>query len=170
MYSFALLAHIVGVTLLFAAVGVDLAVLGRLRRASTVAEARALSETGSSVSRLHGISGVLILLGGLYMAFTSWGFATPWIDVALVAYIIAAAAPEGPLSAGLRAKIHDPALVLTGAITTLWMGGFLYLMILKPGWTGSLVTMLVVTLIGYLVARRALRAGSRSTAAAVGTD
>lgn len=179
MYSFALFAHVAGVALMFATVGVDLVVHSRMRRASTVAEVRTLAQTISSVSRLHGVSGILIVLAGVYMALASWGWTTPWIDVALVSYVFAgavggmlggkmqaiekeaAAAPEGLLPPGLAARIHDPALVTASSLLTLWLGGILYLMILKPGWSGSIVTMLVATVIGYLVAMRSGRAGAR---------
>lgn len=179
-YSLALLLHIVGAALMFAALGVDLAVHSRMRRAATVGEVRTLSQAAGSVDRLHGISGLIILVAGIYMAWTSWGWTTPWIDVALIAYLIgavlgagvigermraigkgAAAAAEGPVPSELAARIHDRGLALGSGIMTLWLGGILYLMVVKPGWTGSIVAMLVAAVIGYLVARPALRAELR---------
>ena len=87
-YSLALFAHIVGVLGLFIAIGLVLIGVLRLQQAQTVAQVRERINLTSIQGRLLPIASLLILLAGIYMTVTTWGWTTPWIDVSLAALVV----------------------------------------------------------------------------------
>src|SRR5260370_21259676 len=107
--------------------GIWLFGLANLRRTQRVEQVRVLSNLVGRLGPLFGISVLLILVTGLYMASTTWGFQTGWIDVALVSLILIAPlgtaaieprrraiarlapeAPDGPLPAALDRPAPHP--------------------------------------------------------------
>src|SRR5207244_11846224 len=97
-----------------------------MRRAQSVDQVRSLTNLVGRLGPLFGISVLLILVTGLYMAITAWGFQTGWIPVALVSLILIAPlgtafieprrraiarlaqeASDGPLPQALQQRIHD---------------------------------------------------------------
>jgi hypothetical protein len=120
-YTLALFAHVSGAIGYFIAIGVWLLGLAALWRAARVEQVRTLADLLGELGPLFGISVLILLVSGLYMAFTTWGFEIGWIYVALVSLVLIArlahAAPDGPLSQKLAQRTHDPVLattVLTG--------------------------------------------------------
>jgi hypothetical protein len=110
---------------------------------------------------------LLILVSGLYMAGTNWGFQTGWIDVALVSLILIAPlgtaaieprrraiarlvqeAPDGPLPAALDRRTHDPVLATAVQTVTALLLGIVFLMTNKPSLVGSLVVMAIALALG----------------------
>ena len=87
-YPYALLLHIVGVLGMFIAIGLEQAVLFRLRAAKTTALVREWSRVMSTVDKMFPISGVVILGAGLYMVFTTWGWSQAWIDISLGVFLL----------------------------------------------------------------------------------
>jgi len=78
---------------------------------------------------IHPPSALAILLPGVYLSATAWGWGQAWINASLALTVLLAAlapaingrklsaigralnsAPDGPLPAGPRALIHDPVL------------------------------------------------------------
>ena len=156
-YNVALLVHILGVLGVFIATGIEQVVLLRLRAARTTQLVREWVRVMDGVDRLFPPSVLLILLAGLYMTFTVWGWGQAWIDVALGTLVLTgilgkavngaglkaigqavADLPDGPLSADLRRLIYDPVLSTSTSITAFLTLGIVFLMTLKPGWLGSL--------------------------------
>ncbi|MBX6351088.1 MAG: DUF2269 family protein [Clostridia bacterium] len=194
MYALALFLHVVGVGLLFAADAVDYAVVMQMRRAGTNRDLAALLPVSRLVRPLHAASGALVLLPGLYMAWAAWGWTTGWIDVSTAAFAVTAvvgravlaprfaaverklasagdgAPPEGALDPEVGAQARDPSLVLWVHVLGFWLFAFLYLMVLKPGWLGSLAALAVASAAGWAVGRALLaheearRAGGRRRA------
>jgi hypothetical protein len=185
-YSVALLVHILGVLGVFIATGLEQVVLLRLRAARTTQLVREWVHVMAGVDKLFPPSVLLILLAGLYMTFTVWGWDQAWIDVSLSALVLIGILglavngsglkaigqdgdrlPDGSLSSDLRRLIYHPVLNTSTSITAFLTLGIVFLMTLKPGWLGALGIMagaLVVAVVVALVfagAGRALRTGER---------
>src|SRR5260221_11964158 len=81
----ALFAHIVGVLTLLITLALQWLITLRLRRASSIAQAREWSGLAKGLNRVAPVSGVLILGAGIYMTALAWSLLTTWIDVSLAA-------------------------------------------------------------------------------------
>ncbi len=173
-YSLALFAHIVGVLGLFIAIGLVWISILRLQRAQTIAQVRERISLASVQERLLPTASLLILLAGIYMTITTWGWKTPWIDVSLAALVVmgtlggavinrrlkamriassTAEAPAGSIPAELRRQITDPVLwiaVQTNGFTGL---GVVFLMTTKSDLVGSLITLAVSLVLGVVSAQ-----------------
>lgn len=168
VYVFALFLHIIGVLLLFAAITAEGIALFELRRTSTTAQV----VTWQGVAKLARVFGpasvVAILIPGLYMMATSWGW-VPWIAVGLLAW--AAIAVMGAVS-GIRLSF-----VVTGAttdpdrirdlrarpfaiswITRLALSiGIVFLMTNKPGLPWAVISVVLAAGIGIVAGLIATR-------------
>ena len=115
LYSIALFLHVVGALLLFVTLAVEGVALRQLSQAATTELARG----AAAMLRLNRIVGPLSALGvlvpGLYMTVTSWGWVA-WIVVALASWVVIAVlgAVNGirilalERSSGLLAGIGNP--------------------------------------------------------------
>src|SRR5262249_27332529 len=129
-YTIIKFLHVSGAIGYFVAMGTWLFGLAALRRARRVEQVRALSDLIGRLGPLFGISVLLILVTGLYMAVTAWSLQTGWIAVALIGLVLIAPlgtaaieprrrvidrlareAPDGPLPESLAQRTHDPALL-----------------------------------------------------------
>ena len=90
VYHVALFFHVFGMMVFCAALGVLLAAIVQVQRASTVEQLRIWSGLGHSSGNVFQLANGLILLPGLYMMATTWGWLTAWIDVALGALLVMA--------------------------------------------------------------------------------
>ena len=167
IYNIVLFLHISGAIGYFVGMGTWLFCLAALRRAQRVEQVRALTNLAGRVGPLFGISVLLILATGLYMAITAWGFQTGWIPVALVSLILIAPlgtafieprrraiarlareAPDGPLPQALEQRIHDPILGTALVTVTILLLGIVFLMTNKPSLLISLIVMGVALVLG----------------------
>lgn len=166
VYSIVVFLHIVGAVGLFIAIGLEWVGLLRLRQAATVEAAREWIAVSGRLGPVFGVSTVLILLAGLYLVITNWGWGIGWVEVALLGTIVfavlgsafngprgarldrALSGQRGPISPDLRRQLNDP--VLWTSVTTMATGaiGIVFLMATKPGFPGSIVTMIVAIAIG----------------------
>ena len=167
IYTIVLFLHVSGAIGYFIGIGTWLFGLASLRRAMRVEQVRALTNLVGRSGPLLGISVLLILATGLYMALTAWGLQTGWIGVALISLILLAPlgtalieprrraidrlareVPDGPLPELLERRTHDP--VLGTALQTLaaLLLGIVFLMTTKPSLTGSLIVMAVALALG----------------------
>lgn len=188
-YHLALFVHIVGVLVLFAAIGAEFTVLLGLRRCQTVAQVRGWAALDGPIDRLFPLATLLILAAGIYMALTAWGWTTAWIDLAFVALLVmsaqgplvngrrfqaihasaqaaAQAAPDGPLPATLVRQLHDPILWISMHTSAAIVVGLVFLMTVKPGLVGSLVALVVTLALGVVWAQLSQRAGQAGQVAA----
>jgi ABC-type antimicrobial peptide transport system permease subunit len=182
-YPYALLLHIVGVLGMFIAVGLEQAVLFRLRAAKTTTLVREWLRVMSVVEKMFPVASVLILGAGLYMVFTTWGWSQAWIDVSLGVFLLTSAmaptvtsprfkamhkasetAPEGPLTGELWQLTHDSTLLTTVFIMDFLTVGVVFLMTIKPGWIAAL-TIILVAFVAAIVAARKLGAARPSSIA-----
>ena len=177
LYTIVLFLHVSGAIGYFVAMGIWLFGLAALRRAQRVEQVRVLTQLVGRLGPLFGISVLLILATGLYMALTAWGLRTGWIAVALISLVLIAplgtalieprrraidrlarAAPDGALPQALRQRIHDPVLATALQTVTALLLGIVFLMTNKPALLGALLVMAVALVIGLasgaLVSRR----------------
>jgi hypothetical protein len=182
-YTLALFLHVVCALALGAADALLLVGLVQARRASTVAELRVWSGLAESTGRMIPLVALLLLVPGIYMVVAAWGWATPWIDVALGALVALALLgrtvlgprlaavhagalqePDGPIPAALRHTQSDPALWIAICTSTALLLGIVFLMTTKPGLGGALAT-IAVALAGGAAASILARPGAPESAA-----
>jgi len=156
IYNIFLFLHVSGAIGYFVGMGTWLFGFAAMRRAQRVEQVRALTNLTGRLGPLFGISVLLILVTGLYMAITAWGFQTGWIPVALVSLILIAPlgtaiieprrrtiarlaqeAPDGPLPQELEQRIHDPILGTALQTVTILLLGIVFLMTTKPELIGG---------------------------------
>ncbi len=163
-YSIALFLHIVGALALFAALGLEGVALLNLRHSATAEQVREWAKVSGLVRWLGPASLGLLLLAGLYMTATTWG-PQAWIITAFATMLLlpvlgsrsglrlaavgrALATERGPLSAGARAQLNDPFLLLSYQVRLAAALGIVFLMVVKPELLGSLVTIGVALIVG----------------------
>ena len=166
-YTIVLFLHISGAIGYFISIGTWLFSFSALRRVQRVEQVRALTDLAGRVGPLFGVSVLLILVTGLYMAVTAWGFQTGWIPVGLISLVLIAPlgtalieprrraierlareAPDGPLPESLERRIHDPILWTALQTVAVLLLGIVFLMTTKPALTGSLIVMAVALALG----------------------
>ncbi len=176
LYSLMLFLHIASVLCLFGSNALEVVALFRLRRAQTTTQVSEWMAVMGVIEKVPPLSAVGVLLSGLFMTFSVWGWSQGWIDLALVLVLLLGVmgalvhgprvkairqalenTPAGPLSASLRERIADPVLWAYALVPGLLTLGTVALMVLKLDWTGSIaVTVLVAggsLLLGLLLRR-----------------
>jgi hypothetical protein len=179
-YDVVLFIHLLGVAILFAAIGILQLGGLRLRRATTVDQARLWVGVTSITGLMFSIALLLILGAGLYMASDRWSFGTSWVVVAIVSVVLmgviggagvgrsleaigrSLAQTEGPqIPSTVARRIRSPRLwSQTFALVGIAVG-VLWLMTNKPGWGGAVGVVVGLAVVGAAagaaVARRAGR-------------
>jgi hypothetical protein len=168
-YELALFAHLLGVVTLFAAIALVESAGIRLRRAASVEQVRLWVGLTRSAAPLFPVSLLAVLGSGLFMAADSWTFTTPWVVVAIVAVVVlggiggavqgryfaaiartAAATEDGPVPQRLSELIAAPALWVAVVAPDVGALGILWTMAIKPGWTGSIVAVAGLAMVGAI--------------------
>lgn len=178
----ALFIHLLGVITLFIAIGLLQRGGARLRASSTVEEMRMWLGLVQTTRRMFPAALLFILLSGLYMTDRSWTFDTPWIVVAIVSVVIMGALGGGVVGRGFAAmgraitgtgsaspdvarSVTNPALWIAATSLNAIALGVLWLMAIKPGWTHSIVVVVVLGVMGGVVGSAlARRDGGESSA------
>jgi hypothetical protein len=181
LYNLALFAYIFGALGMFIGIGLQWGC-----RISSAARAVGQVREWSSLIRGAGmigpVSGVLILVAGIYMAMTAWSLMTPWVIVSLLAMLVMVGIGMGVTARRLRAVgratlthaadgdtisqellslIHEPTLVVTTRLTGGIAAGIVFLMTIKPGLVASLVVMAVALGLGAIAGIAATRTRER---------
>jgi hypothetical protein len=169
IYNIILFVHVAGAIGYSAGTLVALLGLGYLRRAKRVGEVRSSLELQERTGLISGISLLLTILAGLFLAGNAWSFRTGWIDVALGSLVLlflsgmlmgrrrhailtlAKDLPDGPLPASLEARIHDPLMAMGIYLLAAVVLGILFLMTVKPTLVGSLIAIGVCVAVGLAV-------------------
>jgi hypothetical protein len=163
LYSIALFLHVVGALLLFVTLTVEGIVLRQLRRAATIEAAQG----AAALLRLNRIVGPLsavgVLIPGLYMMATNWGWVA-WIVVALVSWLAIAVlgAVNGirilalDRSQALLTGIRNPMFLISWSTRVGIALGVVFLMTVKPGAAVAVLVILLAATAGAAlgVARR----------------
>jgi hypothetical protein len=169
LYNLALFLHIVGAFGLFVAFGLEWLVVTRLGRARTREEAVTWMGVMSLVRRVGPVSLGLILLPGLYMAVTRWGF-DGWPGAALLGMVALGlvgglltgrataglgstiGAEIGPLSPPFLGRLRSPVLARSLWTRSALALGIVGLMVFKPDFRASLILLAASALVGLAVA------------------
>jgi hypothetical protein len=174
IYGVALFLHILGAFGLIAALAIEDTVLRGLRRAVTVEEARSWLGAMRVLRLLAPASIALILVMGLYLTATTWGW-RGWIVSGLAALVLvgvlggvltgtrmarigpAVGRAHGPLSEDLHRQVLDPVLLLSARLRTGLVVGSLFLMSVKPPPAWSLLAIVVAAAAGFAVGQLEIR-------------
>jgi hypothetical protein len=155
LYSIALFLHVVGGLLLFVTLTVEGVALVQLRRAATTDAARG----AAGMLRLNRMVGPLSALGvlipGLYMTATNWGWVA-WIVVALASWVAIAVlgAVNGirilalERSSGLLNGIGNSAFLMSWLTRVGIAMGVVFLMTVKPGAVAAVLAILMAAAVG----------------------
>jgi hypothetical protein len=150
LYSIALFLHVVGALLLFVTLTVEGVALRQLRRSASTELAR----NAAGMLRLNRIVGPFsafgVLIPGLYMAATSWGWVA-WIVVAFVSWVVIAV--MGAVNGIRILALQPPERLLTGIRNPMFLIswlirvgialGVIYLMTVKPGAVAAVAAILI---------------------------
>jgi hypothetical protein len=173
-YTFALFLHILGGFGLIAALAIEATALRGMRSAPTAEQALGWMVMMRTVRILAPASLALILVMGLYLMASAWGWRA-WIVGGLVALLLvgvvggaltgtrmarlgpAVGRASGPLSNDLRQMLRDPVLVLSSRVRIGLVLATLFLMSVKPASVWVLVVLAAAVLIGAAVAQLEIR-------------
>ena len=168
-YEIALFTHLLGVVTLFAAIALVETAGARLRRAGNVQHVRLWVDLTRTAAPLFPVALLTVLGSGLFMAADSWTFTTPWVVVAIAGVIVmggiggsvqgrhfaaigrtARATEDGPVPQHLSELIAAPAVWVSVAAPDVGTLGILWTMAIKPGWTGSIVAVAGMAMLGAI--------------------
>jgi hypothetical protein len=155
LYSIALFLHIVGALLLFVTLTVEGLALLQLSRAATK-EAAAGAAGLLRLNRIVGpLSALGVLIPGLYMSATSWGW-VGWVVVALVSWAVIAVL--GAVNGIRILALERSQALLTGIQNSMfqisWLtrvgiaSGVVFLMAVKPGSVAAVLAILIAAAAG----------------------
>lgn len=155
LYSIALFLHIVGALLLFVTLTVEGIALRQLRRAATVEAARGAAALLRLNRTVGPLSALGVLIPGLYMMATTWGWVA-WIVVGLVSWLAIAVlgAVNGvrilalDRSQALLTQIRNPMFLISWSTRAGIALGVVFLMTVKPGAILALLTVLLAAAAG----------------------
>jgi hypothetical protein len=170
LYNVVLVFHILGAIGYFLGIGILLLILLDVRRTQRVEQARALLRLNDRTAPYSRVSAIVLLISGLYMAFSTWTPLPSWILVALVSLVVmvpisavliaprriainqqlARETPEGALSADLQRRLNDPVLLATSTTVTTLLVGLVALMTTKPDLLICLIVMGSALLVGVV--------------------
>jgi hypothetical protein len=177
LYEIALFVHIVGAMGAFVGLGLEWDGRVRLAKAASAEQVSEFERLGGTLRILQSASGAALLLAGLYMTLTVWGFAA-WIVTGLVGLftlvvlgamtgrrtskLLAGVGAGGPIIETSRATLReDPLLWASLRLRTALALGVVFVMVTKPAPVGALSTMAVAVAVaaspsvgGWLRSRR----------------
>jgi hypothetical protein len=168
-YELALFTHLLGVVTLFAAIALVETAGARLRRAANVQHVRLWVDLTRTAAPLFPVALLTVLGSGLFMTADSWTFTTPWVVVAIAGLIVmggiggsvqgryfaaigktSRATEDGPVPQRLSELIAAPAVWVSVAAPDAGALGILWTMATKPGWTGSIVAVAGMAMLGAI--------------------
>lgn len=171
LYPYVLLLHIVGVIGLFIALSLELAVMSRLRAAKTTTQVHEWLTLSRVIDLVLPVSAVVILISGLMLTFSVWGWGHAWIELSLGLLVLlgilgpvingprmkaiqvaAQVAPVGEIPTALRKVISDPVLRAYVPIPGLVALGAVIMMVLKLDWLGSGMVIALILIVGLIFA------------------
>ncbi|MDN7242712.1 hypothetical protein QWY14_12940 [Planococcus sp. N028] len=171
LYNVVLFLHILGAVIMFMAIAILTTSMISMLHAKETEKIRLWSSLAVRIDALFPLSTLIIIAPALYLVFSTWGWGMAWINVSLVALlgnsflgpvinlrrlkgILGAADSEnGEVpSAELLSKVRDRVLWISVFIMVMIIFGILFLMAVKPPLLGSLITMVVAVIAGFVLA------------------
>jgi len=169
MYQVALFINIMGVICLMGGHTLLHVGLERMRRAHTVEQVREWTAILAKLDRFMPPFTLAVVLPGLYMAFTNWGWVTAWIDVSLAVFVVmmilgplllgrrfaalhkaVLASPSGAIQEALASQIRDRTLWTIEHTFTSLLLAILFLMTVKPNLLGTVIVVSIGLIVGFL--------------------
>jgi hypothetical protein len=158
LYSIALFLHVVGALLLFVTLTVEGIALGQLHRATTMAAAHGAVAVFRTNRIVGPVSALGVLVPGLYMTATTWGW-VGWIVVALLSWVLLAVvgAVTGirivalDRSQSLLTGIRNPMFLISWFTRVGIALGAVFLMTVKPGTAAAVLAILIAAAAGAAV-------------------
>lgn len=171
-YNIALFVHILGALGYFIALGVGYGAVVGVRRARSVQALRFWAgAAGGTLRGLFPLSGLALLVAGIYMVAVQWRESAGWAAVGLVALLVigpiypllvvrrlgrlagqsAELPAEAPLSAELAQAARSPLLWLSANGVMALAIGVVYLMTIKPDILTSAIALGVALVVGLVV-------------------
>ncbi|SHR52023.1 Uncharacterised protein [Mycobacteroides abscessus subsp. abscessus] len=181
--------HIFGTLMMFMGVAIALTALLSILYAKDTQSIRTWAKVAVKSDGLIPISVIFILFPGLYLVFSTWGWGTGWIDLCLATLI--AMTIMGPVinlprlkaileaannetnsspSTALLQTIHNRTLWNSFMIMTMLGFGIVFLMTMKLAMVGSLVTLLISVVLGYVLATIILGKASSNSKVDTGSN
>ena len=169
-YSLVLFLHITGAVGIFIGIGLEWFIVNNFKRVVTTEQAQQWTNSFKVLPPTFGISGVLILIPGIYMSAEVWGM-NAWVISGFVLYIFLAVfgsvviaknvgairdalKSEGEsLSEAIRAKIKAPIITDSLKIRSMLALSIIFIMTIKPDWPMTLVSVGVAVVIGFSLSR-----------------
>lgn len=167
---FLLLVHVLGAIGYSTGTLISLFGLLVLRRVRRVEQARSILGLMNLPGPVSGISLLLIVVTGIYMTITVWGWQTGWIDVALGSLLVlvmptgavmgtrrqaiarqVSEIPDGPIPESLEQHIHDPLLRTSTVLLNAELLGIIILMVVKPSLVYSLILIGLSCVLGLVL-------------------
>jgi multisubunit Na+/H+ antiporter MnhF subunit len=169
LYAILLFVHVSSAICLFIGMGIWLFGSTVIAGAERVEQVRAIAAPMLMVQHVVPVSALLVIVAGITMTLTAWGFQTGWIAVALGSLVligpigtwvidpkvraIAALAhtlPDGPLPRTLAERTQDRVLPLALRTMTGMLFGIVFLMTTKPALTSAIGAMVISALLGLV--------------------
>jgi hypothetical protein len=169
LYALLLFVHVSGAICLFIGIGIWLFGITVIARAGRVEQVRAVADLMLMVRNIVPVGALLVIVAGVTMTWTAWGFRTGWIAVALGSLVIigpigtwvidpkvraiatlAHTLPDGPLPIILAERTYNRVLYLALHTMTAMLFGIVFLMTTKPTLTSAIGAMLVSTFLGLV--------------------
>ena len=169
VYAMSLFLHVVGAVGLGTVLGLEWASLYGLRRATAAGQVREWTRLLGASRFLGGPAALIVVITGIHLSATRWG-PQGWIVVSLAGLVViallgaavsgrragaiarTAAAEDGPVSAALGQRLHDPALALSLWIRTALFLGIVFLMTTKPSAATAFIVMAIALVLGMAAA------------------
>ena len=171
LYNVVLFLHILGAVLMFMAISILALAMLSMLHAKETEDVKRWSGLAVKIDGLFPLSTLVILAPALYLVFSTWGWSTAWINVSLAALlgtsflgpvinlrrlkgILAAAEAEANVvpSPDLLKKVRDPVLWNSVSVMSMLVVGILFLMAVKLGLLGSLITLVLAIATGFALA------------------
>lgn len=167
LYNIVLFVHILGMVVMFAAIGILFTAMVSMLHAKERENVLQWSTLAVKLDGLMPLSTLLILAPAVYLVFAGWGWEVAWINVSLAVLVAislmgpminlrrlkkimdaANSETESVLSAALLSKVRDRVLWNSVSIMTMLTVGILFLMVVKLPLLGSLITMGIAVMAG----------------------
>lgn len=176
IYKIVLTVHILGAIAMFVSVGYTMDTMLAMLRLKETKQLQSLAKKGVKLDEFLPFTVLFVLIPGLYLVITSWGWKAAWINVTLVVLVLMCIA--GPLvnlkrlkrisaavneesstvpSAQLKAIVGDKVLWNSVSIFCMELIGIVVLMTVKTGLIGSIITMVAGFIVGPIIANIILR-------------
>jgi hypothetical protein len=182
LYSIALFLHVAGALALFAALALEWLGLAGLRRATVAEQVREWARIWQVLPRLGGPAMGTLLVSGIYMAVVTQGQNMWWVGLGLLGMVAMGAlgarntlglatilsettARGGPLPTDIRGQLTNTRWWAAIRLRVMLGLGVVFLMTVKPGLVGSLITMGVAVVLGLAWARSGGKPVEHRTAA-----